>query len=56
MAKLSCTVMKYMWLLPTFVKEVPHAKVRDINFAFAGKLKAGFDAKLRVSEKKEKDV
>ena len=56
MAKLSCTEMKYMWLLPTFVKEVPHAHVRDINFAFAGKLKAGFDAKLIVLEKKENDV
>ena len=32
-----------MWLLPSFVKEVPYAKMRFINLTSARKLKADLD-------------
>ena len=33
--KLACTQPKCAWILPTYVNEVPYAKVRDINFSSA---------------------
>ena len=30
--RLSCTQVKCMWLLPSYVKQVDYARVRDINF------------------------
>lgn len=44
--KLSCTEVKCTWLLPSFVKEVPYAKMRHINLTSARKLKADLDEKI----------
>ena len=44
--KLSCTEVKCTWLLPSFVKEVPYAKMRFINLTSARKLKADLDEKI----------
>ena len=44
--KLACTQVKCTWLLPTYVTEVPYARVRDINFKSARKLKAELDTKI----------
>lgn len=33
--KLACTQVKCTWLLPTYVKEVPYSKVKDIDFRSA---------------------
>ena len=44
--KLSCTEVKCTWLLPSFVKEVPYAKMRYINLTSARKLKADLDEKI----------
>ena len=33
--KLSCTEMKCAWILPSYVKDVSFAEVRDINFKSA---------------------
>ena len=53
-AKLSCTQVKCTWLLPRYVKEVPCARVRDIDFSTAGKLKTDLDAKIdRIGERRE---
>ena len=41
--KLSCTQVKYTWLLPTYVKEVTYNKVKNINFTSARKLKSNLD-------------
>ena len=35
--KLACTQVKCTWLLPTFVNEVPYARVKDIDFTSAKK-------------------
>lgn len=44
--KLSCTQVKCSWILPSYVKEVEYARVRDINFTSAKKMKADLDATL----------
>ena len=44
--KLTCTEVKCTWLLPSFVKEVPYAKMRFINLTSARKLKADLDEKI----------
>ena len=38
-SKLACTQVKCTGLLPTFVNEVPYARVRNIDFSSAKKLK-----------------
>lgn len=43
---LACTQVKCSWLLPTYVNEVPYARVRDIDFSSAKKLKENLDAKI----------
>ena len=53
-AKLSCTQVKCTWLLPRYVKEVPCARVRDIDVLTARKLKTDLDAKIdRIGERRE---
>ena len=37
--RLSCTQVKCTWLLPSYVKQVDYARVRDINFTSAKKMK-----------------
>ena len=44
--RLSCTQMKCSWILPNFAKEVEYARVRDINFKSAKKMKADLDATI----------
>ena len=44
--KLSCIKVKCTWLLPSFVKEVPYAKMRYINVTSARKLKTDLDEKI----------
>lgn len=44
--KLSCTQVKSTWLLPTYVNEVPYARIKDINFSSAKKLKENLDRKI----------
>ncbi|XP_078349685.1 uncharacterized protein LOC144634562 [Oculina patagonica] len=44
--KLSCTQVKCSWLLPTYVDHVEYARVRDINFTSAKKMKADLDGKI----------
>ena len=44
--KMSCTQVKCWWILPSYVKEVEYARVRDINFTYAKKMKADLDATL----------
>ena len=44
--KLACAQVKCTWLLPSFVKDVPYAKMRDINLTSARKLKADLDQKI----------
>ena len=44
--KLSCTEVKCTWLLPSFVKEVPYAKMRHINLTSSRKLKVDLDEKI----------
>ena len=52
-AKLSCTHVKCTWPLPSYVKEVPFARVRDIDFSSARELKTDLDAKIdSISERK----
>ena len=34
------------WILPTYVNEVPYARVKDINFSSAKKLKENLDQKI----------
>ena len=38
--------MKCTWLLPSFVKDVPYAKMWDMNLTSARKLKADLDQKI----------
>ena len=44
--KLACTQVKCTWLLPTYVNEVPYARVKDIDFISAKKLKENLDNKI----------
>ena len=44
--KLACTQVKCTWLLPTYVNEVPYARVKDIDFTSAKKLKENLDNKI----------
>ena len=44
--KLACTQAKCTWILPTYVNEVPHAKVKDIDFSSAKKLKSVMEHKI----------
>ena len=44
--KLACTQLKCSWILPTYVNEVPYARVKDINFSSAKKLKENLDQKI----------
>ncbi|XP_068743620.1 uncharacterized protein [Montipora capricornis] len=44
--KMSCTQVKCSWILPSYVKEVEYARVRDINFTSAKKMKTDLDATL----------
>eukprot|EP00058_Branchiostoma_floridae_P011877 XP_002597365.1 hypothetical protein BRAFLDRAFT_66500 [Branchiostoma floridae] len=44
--KLACTQVKCTWILPTYVKEVPYARVEDIDFTSAKKLKEKLDKKI----------
>ena len=38
--------MKYAWLLPTYVTEVSYARVKDIDFSSAKKLKGNLDTRI----------
>ena len=54
LGKLSCTQVKCTWLLPSYVKEVPYARVRYIHVSSARKLKADLDAKIdSIGERRE---
>ena len=44
--KLSFTQVKCFWLLPTYVDHVEYARVQDINFTSAKKMKANLDEKI----------
>ena len=44
--RLSCTQVKYTWLLPLYVKQVDYARVHDINFTSAKKMKFDLDASI----------
>ena len=44
--KLACTQVKCTWLLPSAVKQVEYARVKDINFASAKKLKIDLDKSI----------
>ena len=44
--KMSCTHVKSSWILPSYVKEVEHARVRNINLTSAKKMKVDLDATL----------
>ena len=44
--KLSCTQVKCTWILPTYVKQVDFARVRDINFTSARKMKTDLEKKI----------
>ena len=55
--KLACTQVKCSWLLPTYVNEVPYARVRDIDFSSATRLKENLDAKIDcLTESNIKDL
>ena len=41
--KLSCTQVKCTWILPTYVKQVDYARIKDIDFTSAKKLKENLD-------------
>ena len=43
---MSFTQVKCSWILPSYVKEVEYARVRDINFTLAKKMKTDLDAIL----------
>ena len=38
-----CTQMKYSWIIPSHVKEVPYAPISEINFKSARRLKQDLD-------------
>ena len=44
--KLACTQVKCTWLLPSAVKQVVYARVKDINFSSAKKLKSDLDKSI----------
>ena len=44
--KLACTQVKFTWLLPSAVEQVEYARVMDINFALAKKLKRDLDKSI----------
>ena len=44
--KLACTQVKCTWLLPSTVKQVDYARVKDINFSSAKKLKNDLDKSI----------
>ena len=44
--RLSCTQVKCSGLLPSYVKQVDYARVRDINFTSAKKMKSELDASI----------
>jgi len=47
--KLACNQAKCTWILPTYVSEVPYAKVRDIDFSSAKNLKSALEQKTETS-------
>ena len=53
--KLSCTQVKCTWLLPTYVKQVDYARVRDIDSTSAKKkqLKANLDKSIKNLDTKD---
>ena len=51
--KLSCTQVKCTWLLPTYVKQVDYARVRDIDSTSAKKLKANLDKSIENLDTKD---
>ena len=44
--KMACTQVKCAWLLPTYVTEVSYARVKDIDFSSAKKLKENLDTRI----------
>ena len=46
--KLACTQVKCTWLLPTTVKQVDYARIKEINFSSAKKLKANLDKSIET--------
>ena len=44
--RLSCTQVKCTWLLPSYVKQIDDARVLDINFTSAKKMKSDLDASI----------
>ena len=44
--KLACTQIKCTWLLPSAVKQVDYARIKDINFSSARKLKTDLDKSI----------
>ena len=46
--KVACTQAKCSWILPTYVNEVPYAKVGDIDFSSAKKLKGALEQKIET--------
>ena len=44
--KLACAQTKCTWILPTYVREVPYSKVREIDFSSAKKLKNTMDQRI----------
>ena len=51
--KLSCTKVKCTWLLPTHLKQVDYARVRDIDFTSTKKLKANVDKSIENLDTKD---
>ena len=52
--RLACTQMKCSWILPSFASEVEYARVREINFKSARKLKVDLDETIEnLSEELE---
>ncbi len=46
--KLACTQVKCTWILPSYIKEVSYAPIKEIDFSSAKKLKKELDKKLIV--------
>ena len=44
--KVSCTQVKCTWILPTYVKQVDYARINDIDFTSAKKLKENLDKSI----------
>ena len=51
--KLARTQVKCTWLLSSFVKDVPYAKMQDINSVSARKLKMGLDKRKLIGQNRE---